>query len=135
MSGYFHKMTTEEKINFLDSEVGLVLKTAQIDNTGVEADKYGYKIVKAGTIYPSDDSSAKGIVFDDVDVTYGEKAGSILVAGRVIKDRLTISSEAAAALSKLGIVFCDSNAAERISYADEDTDNNDSDEDEKEENS
>lgn len=113
MSSYFHKETTDEKINFIDSEVGLVLKTAQIDNTNIEADEYGYKIVKAGIVYPANDNTAIGIVFEDVDVTYGSKAGSILVAGRVIKDRLTVSDTAVTALSKSGIVFCDSVAADR----------------------
>lgn len=114
MSGYFHKITTDEKVNFLDSEVGLVLKTAQIDDTDVDADEYGYKIVKSGTVYPADDGTATGIVFEDVDVTYGPKAGSLLVAGRVLKDRFDdITEPAVTALSKLGIVFCDRAETER----------------------
>lgn len=93
--------------NFLESEVGLVLKTYQIPaSLGVEDDD-GNKTVAAGTVYPSNDGSAKGIVFDDVDVTHGDHEGSIMVAGRVIKERLNIQSAAETPLKASGIVFAD----------------------------
>lgn len=83
---------TETRPNFLESEVGLVLKTAQVDNANIEADEYGYKTVKGGTPYPANDSTAKGLIFEDVDVTVGSDNGvrpaSLMVAGRVLENRL-----------------------------------------------
>lgn len=92
--------------NFLESEVGLVLNTCEIAQSKGEADGTR-KIVAAGTVYPTDDASAAGIVFRNVDVTDGNAPGSILVAGRVLKDNLTVSSGAQTALEKLGVVFVD----------------------------
>ena len=60
---YINRKATEKRPNFIASEVGLVLKTVQVNDTGITADEYGYKTVKGGTIYPSDDASAKGIIF------------------------------------------------------------------------
>lgn len=92
--------------NFLESEVGLVLKTHQITQSMGEDDGSGHKIVAAGTVFPSDDTSAVGIVFEDVDVTWGDHEGSVLVAGRVLGDRLSISG-AKETLEGKGIVFCE----------------------------
>lgn len=110
---YTTVMTAGNLPNFLESEVGLVLKTMQIDDTGIETDEYGYKTVKAGTIYPSNDAKAVGVVFEDVDVTHGERAASIITAGRIYKSKLHIAPESAAEtpLTKSGIVFIDSQPA------------------------
>lgn len=92
--------------NFLESEIGLVTKTYEIpDSMGVTDGTR--KIVPAGTPYPSNDANAIGIVFDNVDVTYGAKAGSIMVAGRVLEDRLTVATAAKNALVSAGIKFID----------------------------
>lgn len=90
---------------FLESEVGLITKTYQVDsdNSSVITDTDGTKMIRAGTVYPSNDSNAIGIVFEDVDVTYGEHAVSVMVAGRVNKDVLNISTEAETALKANGI--------------------------------
>ena len=57
--------------NFLDSEVGLVTKTAQIPQSMGQADG-DRKTVFAGTVFPANTSAATGIVFQDVDVTDGD---------------------------------------------------------------
>lgn len=44
--------------------------------------------IKAGTIYPSSGEGAKGLVYEDVDVTNGEAAGSVVTAGTVYVNRL-----------------------------------------------
>jgi hypothetical protein len=72
---------------------------------GVMDDDGIHKTVPAGTVYPADDATAIGIVYQDVDVTYGDRAGAVLVAGRVLADRLTVTEEAKAVLT--GIVFVD----------------------------
>lgn len=94
------------KPNFLESEIGLITKTRQLPQAMGTADGQ-YKTVFAGTVFPADDGTATGIVFQDADVTDGDAAGSVLVAGRVLKDRLTVSDEAVKALIPLGIVFVD----------------------------
>lgn len=94
-------------VNILSSEVGLVLKTFEGTKTMATTvdDK---KIIKAGTVAPTNDSSAKGIVFEDVDITdYDKKPISVIVAGRVIKENLpvTVNSDAETALKANGIYF------------------------------
>src|SRR5699024_8418778 len=93
--------------NFLESEVGLVLKTYQISASLGTEDEFGNKIVAAGTVYPSNDGSAVGIVFEDVDVTWGDHEGSVMLAGRVLKDRLNVQGAAETPLKSSGIVFVD----------------------------
>ena len=96
----------EVRPNFLESEVGLVLKTREIPaSMGVQDGKY--KIVKAGTPFPSDNSNAVGLVFEDIDVTDGNMPGSVMVAGRVLADRLSLASAAKTALSGKGFTFVD----------------------------
>lgn len=48
----------------------------------------GRKIVKAGTILPANDGTAKGILLEDVDVTNGDNLGALIEAGFILKDRL-----------------------------------------------
>lgn len=95
--------------NFMDSAVGVVCKTRQIPQSmGVE-DGNG-KTVFAGTVFPADDATAVGIVFQDVDVTDGDAIGSVMVAGRVLRERVTVSDEAVAAMTG-AILFIDEEGA------------------------
>ncbi len=89
--------------NFLASEIGLVTKTYQIPETMGVADGTR-KIVPAGTPFPSNDASAVGIVFTDTDVTGGDAAGSVMVAGRVLKERLNVDEAAVTALKDIRFV-------------------------------
>ena len=41
----------------------------------------GRKIVKAGTVFPANDATAVGIVLNDVDVTYGDVNGAVVIHG------------------------------------------------------
>lgn len=63
-------------------------KTRQIPQTGATTLTNGAKYVKAGTIYPANDATAVGIVYEDVDVTNGDAAGSVVLSGVVYEDRL-----------------------------------------------
>lgn len=93
--------------NILASEVGLVLKTRELTQS-MATEEDGYKVIKAGTIFPANNSTAEGIVFEDVDMTYDEKKpGSVIIAGRVISENLpvTVDSTAKTALEKSGIYF------------------------------
>lgn len=96
--------------NFLDSEVGLVTKTAQIPQSMGQTDG-DRKTVFAGTVFPANTSTVTGIVFQDVDVTDGDAIGSVMVAGRVISDRVNVASAVQTALKN--IVFVGANATVR----------------------
>ena len=63
----------------------------------------GRKILKAGTIYPANDGTAVGIIFNDLDVTDGDESGAILLEGYVKKAALPVepSDEAIAAMKKI----------------------------------
>lgn len=65
-----------------------VRETKQIAQEGATATAEGGKFVKAGTIYPANDETAEGIVYEDVDVTSGDMPGSVVTAGVVFEDRL-----------------------------------------------
>lgn len=98
--------------NFLESEVGLVLKTREIPaSLGVQDGNY--KTVAPGTPFPSNDANAVGIVFENVDVTSGNMPGSVLVAGRVLAENLNLATAAKTALAGKGIVFVDTPAVTR----------------------
>lgn len=56
----------------------------------------GRKIIKAGTIYPANDATAVGIVFNDLDVTEGDQNGAIIVHGFVKESALPTAPSAAA---------------------------------------
>ena len=101
---------------FLESEVGVVRKTRQIAQEGAKADERGGKYVPMGTIWPANDASAEGIVYEDIDVTSGDMPGSVVLAGRVYEDRLPAAAASAAktALEAKGFTFiAASPAAER----------------------
>ena len=96
-------------INILGSEIGLITKTVQVVAEGVSANADGEKIVPAGTVYPANDATAKGIIFEDVNVTDGDRIASLIVAGRVLQNRLPVAVNSAAkpVLAALGIVLVD----------------------------
>lgn len=73
-------------VNFLKSEKIVAFTEKMEKSKGVDIN--GRKIIKAGTIYPANDQTAKGIVLEDVDVTAGDTVGSLLVEGYVIESRL-----------------------------------------------
>lgn len=99
--------STDKRINFLESQVGLVTKTCTVSATDVEADEWGNKIVPAGTVLPKNDATAKGILFEDVDVTTGDHEGALIVGGRIYSDCLEgeLDSGAKTALEGIGIRF------------------------------
>ena len=98
---------TDKKVNVLDSAVGLVLKSCSVPQSLGTDDNFGNKTVKAGTIFPANDGTAKGILFEGVDVTLGEHEASLIVEGRIIEERLPVAveTEAKTALEAVGIRF------------------------------
>jgi hypothetical protein len=92
----------ESTPNILESEVGLVLKTYTADQTNAET-VGTKKIIKAGSVYPTNATGAIGIVFEDDT----KRPISVIVAGRVLEKRLpvTVDTTAKTELEKAGIVF------------------------------
>lgn len=92
---------------FLESETGVVRKTRQIKQDGATVRDDGSKYVPMGTIWPSNDAAAEGILYEDIDVTGGDMPGSVVLTGRVYEDRLPAAAAEAAktALTGKGFVF------------------------------
>ena len=65
-----------------------VRETRTILQTGATTAANGAKYVKMGTIYPANDATAIGIVYEDVDVTTGDMPGSVVTKGVIYEDRL-----------------------------------------------
>lgn len=95
-----------------------VRKTHEIPQSLATTESDGTKYVKAGTVYPSNDSNAIGIVYEDVDVTKGAMPGSVVEKGVVIESRLpaAIDSDAKTALSGLGFTFATDSEPIRPEY-------------------
>lgn len=106
----YAKKTYGVKVNFLASEVGLRLITTQVDATGITANADGKKIYPAGKII-----DGKGVIFEDVDVTFGEHEASLIVAGHILNDKLPTEAteEQITAFAKQGLYFENSDAVER----------------------
>ena len=83
---------TKEAGWFLDHEE-CERKTQQFNknSTLVVTAKNGSKYVPMGTAWPTNDGNAKGIAYEDVDVTTGNMPGSVVMSGVVIEDRLAIT--------------------------------------------
>ena len=95
-----------------------VRKTHEVSQSMATTESDGTKYVKAGTIYPSNDTNAIGIVYEDVDVTNGNMPASVVEKGMVIESRLpvAIDSDAKTALEALGFVFVAEGEAVRPEY-------------------
>lgn len=92
---------------FLVDNEDVERKTRQVKQTGATTAADGSKYVKMGTVYPANDTTAEGIVYEDVDVTSGDMPGSVVVRGVVYEDRLPVALATAAktALTGKGFVF------------------------------
>lgn len=65
------------------------------------------KVVPMGTVYPANDGTAEGIVYEDIDVSTGDMPGSVVTKGTVYTNRLPveINSAAQSALEAKGFQF------------------------------
>lgn len=86
----------EFKKNWLGSEVGMVLKTVTIPK--------GNGVVKSGTLITDTTTQGKGLLFNDVDVTEGDRVASMMIRGSYIDANLPTSvADSAEALAKQGL--------------------------------
>ena len=63
----------------------------------------GRIVVPAGAVIPANGATAKGILFEDIDVTDGAKMGSVVTEGIVYGNRLPAALAEAAATALTGI--------------------------------
>ena len=79
------------------------------ETTTVKADhaqkvtRNGRTIVPMGAVIPANGATAKGILYEDIDVTDGDMPGSIVTRGVIYGDRLPAALESAAATALTGI--------------------------------
>lgn len=92
---------------FLENAEDAIRETKQIKQAGATTAGNGAKYVKMGTVYPANDGTAVGIVYEDVDVTSGDMPGSVVTRGTVYESRLpaAINSTAKSALTAKGFYF------------------------------
>lgn len=66
----------------------------------------GRTIVPMGAVIPANGATAKGILYEDVDVTDGAAAGSVVTEGTVYGDRLpaALAEAAAKALTQIHVI-------------------------------
>lgn len=82
---------------FFLAEAECSRETCQISASHSQAVTIGAnKIVPAGAVIPSNDGNAKGILYEDVEVTTGDMPGSIVTRGTVYEDRLPAAIESSA---------------------------------------
>ena len=83
-------------------------ETVQVaqDHAAVVTKADGSKYVPAGVAVPSNDGNAKGLLYEDVDVTTGAMPGSLVTEGVVYEDRLpaSVQSSAKAVLTKITFI-------------------------------
>ena len=97
---------------FLATEEGVERKTRQMAENGATTGENGGKYVKMGTVWPANDSTAQGIVYENVEVTGGDMPGSVVTKGVIYEDRLPVAIESAAktALVSKGFKFVGADA-------------------------
>lgn len=87
-------------------------RTIKADDKSVKTADNGGKYVPMGATYKvagtGEDAAATvaGVVFEDVDVTDGDAAGSVVTSGTIIKDRL-VNPDDADALKAIGFTIID----------------------------
>jgi len=106
---YMKVIKGETLPNFLESAVGLVQKTEMLtQDMAITVD--AKKLIYGGSVFPTNDEVAKGIVFETVDMTDDVKRpGSVIKAGRIYGNRLktALSDAAKTALEAKGFVILD----------------------------
>lgn len=98
------KGTTFEAGFFLVDDEACLRETTTVSADHAQAVEFdGRKIVRMGSVIPANDATAKGILYEDIDVTDGDAMGSIVTRGVIYGDRLPAALESAAATALTGI--------------------------------
>lgn len=67
----------------------------------------GRKIIKAGTIIPANDKTAKGLVDRDLDVTDGDQNGAVIFVGEILVSKIPAAPTPEAVLALKRVTFFD----------------------------
>lgn len=127
MSKFVETTYTNKKeiLKFPDHYVALAVT---LDDTGITANAEGKKIIPAGTILgggvianpavkakkavttPGEEgapetSDAEGVLFNDVEVTYGSAPGAMIIHGFIAVDKIPTPPDAAEAAALKQIIF------------------------------
>lgn len=80
--------------------------TVAANHAAVVTTANGGKYVPAGAVIPANGATAKGILYEDVDVTTGNMPGSIVTAGIIYENRLPAALDSAAktALTNITVI-------------------------------
>lgn len=106
--------TTFEAGWFLVDDEACLRESATIAaNHAQKVVRNGRTIVPAGAIIPANGATAKGILYEDIDVTDGDAFGSIVTKGKVYEDRLPANAESAAKTALADIQFATAPEATR----------------------
>jgi hypothetical protein len=83
--------------------------TEYVDNTfyAVVTDNRGRKVIPAGTIFPANDATAKGVTIDEVDVTDNAAPVGVIVEGYLLQQRLPVAPSDSAKTAMTGIKWRD----------------------------
>lgn len=100
----YFKQSNFARVNFLASSKVQAF-TTKVSDVGVAVNAEGKKIVPAGTILPANDATAKGILYNDVDVTHGPQPGSLIVEAYVLEARLPVAPDETAKTALTNIKF------------------------------
>jgi hypothetical protein len=99
---------------FLVDENDCVRESMSIPATHGQKETHGGRvIVPAGAVIPANGATAKGILYEDIDVTDGSMPGSVVTRGTVYGDRLPATLADAAKTALTGITVIDSPAVTR----------------------
>lgn len=99
--------TTFEAGFFLVNDEQCLRQTATVSASHLQkVTRNGRVIVPAGAVIPANGATAKGILYEDVDVTEGDAPGSIVTEGVIYGDCLpaSLDSDAATALTGIRVV-------------------------------
>lgn len=105
------KKVTATEQNFLASSK-FVSFTTQVDDTNynVQTDALGHKVIPAGTVLPTNDAKAKGILLDEINVNEGPQLAPILVEGWILGQNLPVTPSAEAIGAMTTVHFKDADA-------------------------
>lgn len=101
----FTKNATTQTVEILKYDHYLAV-TCMVEADGVVAGADGKKVVPAGTILPANDATAKGVLLHDVDVTYGDAPGTMVIHGfidnaKLVKAGINVSAAAMGVLRQI----------------------------------
>lgn len=86
----------KEILKFSDHYVAIPIKITASDAAVTTVD--GRKLIKAGTIYPANDATAKGVILSTVDVTDGDQLVALIIHGFIDKTKLPAEPDSTVAL-------------------------------------